>query len=413
MTYRHPYWVTGLILAVCSAQLHAATLAEAIAGGTVQLNSRLRYENAQQDHLAREANALTLRTRLAYTTAAWSGFDAQLEFEGTSVLGDDDYNSGDNGRTQFPVIADPKGSEFNQAWIRYTGLPQTTLRLGRQRLILDNARFIGNVGWRQNEQTFDALWLGTRAIPGLYLQYAYLDNVNMFRSFPINGANDNDLAIGAHLLNGAVQVVERALHVSTYAYLLDFDAIPAPALARQDTRTLGLRATGAQTLRGLQLDYALEYADQRAYQDAPDDVHASYQLAELALGGGGVKGTLGYERLSGDGGYSFQTPLATLHAFQGWADIFLVTPAAGIRDRYLSLGARLGRLSLLAAHHDYRADAGDADYGTELNLQATHPLARRLNGGIKYAHYRADSFPVSGGETFDTRRLWVWAEYAF
>jgi hypothetical protein len=225
--------------------------------------------------------------------------------------------------------------------------------------------------------------------------------------------NTDDLDIRAHLLNAQVPVLGQALKLTGYAYLLDFDAIPAPALARQDTRNLGLRATGTRRSGALTLDFALEYADQRAYRDAPDGVRADYLLTEAAVSVGGVKTTLGQERLSGDGSYSFQTPLATLHAFQGWADVFLVTPAGGLLDRYLSLGTRLGKLALLAAAHDYRADAGDARYGRELNLQATGPLAPRLNGGVKYARYDARTFPVAGGVPFDTQRLWVWTEYAF
>ena len=43
----------------------------------------------------------------------------------------------------------------------------------------------------------------------------------------------------------------------------------------------------------------------------------------------------GYEVLGADDGAaltSFQTPLATLHKFQGWADKFLTTPPNGIRE---------------------------------------------------------------------------------
>ena len=45
---------------------------------------------------------------------------------------------------------------------------------GRQRITLDDHRFIGNVGWRQNEQTFDSVRVTTNLIPDLKLDYSYI-----------------------------------------------------------------------------------------------------------------------------------------------------------------------------------------------------------------------------------------------
>ncbi len=44
--------------------------------------------------------------------------------------------------------------------------------------IWDNARFIGNVGFRQNEQTFDALRVGTTYLPDTDIGYTYLEEVH-------------------------------------------------------------------------------------------------------------------------------------------------------------------------------------------------------------------------------------------
>ena len=46
----------------------------------------------------------------------------------------------------------------------------------------------------------------------------------------------------------------------------------------------------------------------------------------------------GIEYLEGNGTIGFSTPLATLHKFQGFADVFLTTPASGITDAYGKLG---------------------------------------------------------------------------
>ena len=57
-----------------------------------------------------------------------------------------------------------------------------------------------------------------------------------------------------------------------------------------------------------------------------------------------------YESLEGNGARGFSTPLATLHAFQGWADVFLNTPADGVDDASLTLVVRPPIAALAAPH---------------------------------------------------------------
>ncbi len=370
-------------------------LGAAVSGGTPNFDGRLRYEHVEQDNPLADANALTLRARLGYTTEKWNGFDALLEYEGVFDFSEDAYNSTRNGQTGRPVVADPEGSELNQAVLRYTGAPDTVIRLGRQRLILDNARFIGNVGWRQNEQTFDSASIVNSSLAKTTLTYAYLERAN--------GIVFNNIDLRGQVVNVRVAPVE-ALALTAYAYLLDFDLNPP---ARQDTQTLGLRAAGAIPIATAKLLYALEYAKQSDYAEAPATVDADYFLAELGVKLGPVTPMVAYEVLGGDGAYGFQTPLATLHAFQGWADQFLLTPAAGIRDRYVSLSGEVAPLKLSAIYHRYQADAGGADYGDELNLLAALPVGKALNLALKFADYSADTFLV------DTQKIWAQAEYKF
>ncbi|CAN0343623.1 unnamed protein product, partial [Chrysoparadoxa australica] len=163
-----------------------------------------------------DADTLTLRPRLGYRTGNWQHLDAFAEFEGVYAIGGDDgYNSGPpflnatNGNTRFATIADPTGDQLNRAWMRYRGLPATALKIGRQRLILDNARFVGNVGWRQNEQTFDAVSLVSQPLPDLTLTYAYLWRQN-FIFF-------NDNRMNSHLVNARWQV-HPMLALTGFAY---------------------------------------------------------------------------------------------------------------------------------------------------------------------------------------------------
>lgn len=395
----------GLVLLLAGSPPAAAApgLKQALVSGQPSLDLRLRFEAIEQDNAARDADALTLRPRLGYQTGRWQGLDAFVEYEGIyAVGGDADYNSGPpvlsstNGRTGFSTIAEPTGEEVNRAWLRYSGLPDTVLKAGRQRIILDDARFIGNVGWRSDEQTFDAISVVNRSIEGLTATYAYLDGQN-FIFFNRNG-------LSAHLLNLGWQA-HPALKLTGYAYLIDFDQDSGPRVpGTPDHRNLGLRAAGDYG----RLSYALEYADQSDYADSRSSlVEADYHMLELGLQLGPVKPQVGYQRLSGDGDYGFATPFGTNHAFQGWADVFLNTPPGGIEDRYFSVSGTLEKVKLMAVYHDFRSDEGSLDYGAELDLLAARPITERLKGLVKYARYEADDFSV------DTDIVWAMLEFSF
>src|SRR5688500_6320652 len=102
------------------------------------------------------ADALTIRARAGAELKA-SGFSFLVEGEGTLALADD-YNDTlpGNGVEPFPTVADPENLELNRLQVSYMK-DGTGVTVGRQRIVLDNERFVGNVGWRQNEQTFDAV----------------------------------------------------------------------------------------------------------------------------------------------------------------------------------------------------------------------------------------------------------------
>jgi len=403
----------------------AASLPDALLKGTPTLDLRLRSEFVTQGNFSSDAYATTLRGALGYTTQSWQGFDARAELEGVVAANGNLYNSTGNGISNRPVVPDPETLAFNQAWLRYMLPNKISATVGRQRLIFDNARFIGTVGWRQDEQTYDGVLLTAPIGSAFTAQAAHIGNVNSFRRFgpnliaacAVSGPCSADLSLKGELLNLAYSSSPK-LKLVGYGYWLDFTADTA---ARRDTRTLGIRATGRWPLTavkdGIGLDYTLEAAEQQHIADSPTSVDALYRLAELGLSQGKLSGKIGYELLGGDGTYGFQTPLASLHAFQGWADVFLATPAMGIRDAYVQAGGTLEQVALQASYHQYRADSQSLDYGDELNVQATRPL-RKLFGkplvlGLKAAFYQAESFPVAAGTPYDTTKLWAWLQYKF
>lgn len=387
--------------------------------GTTQLDVRLRHEYLQfDDPLAAPlteatANATTLRVRLGYTTAAWNHFDGQIEYEGVETIGDDRYNSLDNGRSGYPAIPDAQGHEVNQAWLRYAGLPKTQIKYGRQRINLDNQRFVGGVAWRQDEQTFDAALLNSTLIPRTTLQYAHVDRVDSFRNFVIDGRNTDQIDIDAHLINSSTRLIDQQLNLTTYGYFLDFGSVPGGAVGRlmANTQTVGLRATGVVPVAAISLSYALEYAVQQDWRGGLDRDHR-YGLVEVAISRNTLKALAGYEVLGGNGTSSFQTPLGTVHAFDGWADQFLITPTEGLRRLYASATASIGKTSLTAIFHDFSADAG-AHYGNEVDVLASYPVLTNFTLFAKFAAHFADQFPQVQGQATNVQRGWLYAEFKF
>ncbi|MEO6875894.1 MAG: alginate export family protein [Opitutaceae bacterium] len=379
---------------------NAASPTEAFSQGKFSLNARLRYEEVQQTGLL-DGEALTLRARIGFTTAAWQGWKAMLEAEGITAADGDSYSqAGINaGGAGHAVIADPEMSEISQAWVAYsTGA--TTATLGRQRLVLDNARFIGDVGWRQNMQTFDAFVVQDKSLPKTTLIYAYLQQINrVFGPDHPQGKWQSD----SHVFNASY--AGWAVGTLTgYAYLLDFTSSAVNSCA-----TYGASFAGGMPLtRDVKFIYRAEAATQSDYRISPLTYTAGYYLLEAGLGLKSASLTLGDEVLGSDHNVGFKTPLATLHAFNGWADLFLTTPAKGLRDTYIRATASLpGEISLLTSYHQFEAEVGGADFGHEFDVQFTRKFGPRVTALVKAADFRRDATTYP-----NVRKFWVQLEFA-
>lgn len=358
---------------------------------------RTRLEVVDDAAFNQDAWAPTLRYRAgAELISPNLAFGALAEVEFVAGL-DGRYNSGANGRMNFPAVTDPTGAELNQAAVFWRGT-KARATLGRQRLNFDNQRFIGNSGWRQNEQTFDALdtqftWNQSS------LRYTYLDRVHR-----VTGDHARLHSAREHALDGHVIHLSRPTHggtVSTYAYLIDNREVPAAA-----SQSYGVRWT---TPSGARLAITLEVARQRDYHTPALDFSHGYRLAEVALATDPLTWRAGWEQLDGDGRHAFQTPLATLHAFNGWADRFTTTPATGLEDRYLSVAGPWAAMksTWVVAWHDFAPTHASAGrYGAEWNASLVRPLGRGWIALAKVAHYHADHFAS------DVTKMWIQLEWA-
>ncbi|MGQ0799083.1 MAG: alginate export family protein [Pseudomarimonas sp.] len=393
--------VAAAVLACSACQGASAVEHDA---GTWITHLRYRHESVQDDAFVRHASADTLRLRLGWSQQYASGFALGWEAEGVAELSDD-FNSGANAETAFPVVADARALELNQAWVAWRG-ELASATLGRQRILLDNQRFVGNVGWRQNEQTFDALALDVSPSASMALHYYFLDRVHRVAGDEAVDPLARERNLSGHLANAAWTLPLGSL--VGYAYWVeDHDVAVA------STQTFGMRWTGNRSLRSSTLAWQLEAARQYDHADNPRAIDVGYWLAEAALTQGRLTGKLGWEHLGSDGSGALQTPLATLHAFNGWADKFTTTPVNGLEDRYLLATGKTGtggwqdRLIWTIAWHDYRAERGGDRYGSEWDASLAFPLPGGLMGLLKLADFRSDRFAR------DTTKAWLQVEWSY
>ena len=397
----HILLATGALIAA-PAQAEELTLKPLV-------EARLRYEGVEQVPFVSDASAITARVR-AGIEAKTSAFSFLVEAEATLAISED-YNSGVNGFGAFPVVADPQNVELNRAQIQFTGLPKTVVTVGRQRINLDDQRFVGSVGFRQNEQTFDAArieWSGIKDVKA-DITYAWSNRT----IWGIDGFGARQQSVKGDNVFANLSYKHKVGTLTGFAYLVDQDEAAISGF-RMSSKSFGARFTGATPLsKAAKLTYAVSYAKQSDYHNNPNTYSADYWLAELGGEAKGWKLTGGYEvlgannlALGGTALTSFQTPLATLHKFNGWADKFLVTPANGLRDGYALVGytkpkfAGFDSVGLSANYHDYRSDRLSLNYGDEWGAQLVAKL-KKYTFTLKYADYNAKAFAT------DTRKLWA------
>lgn len=372
-------------------------VASAIAGGTADFTARYRYEFVDQDSFVDDANASTLLLRLNYRTGAWRRWTGFLEFDHVLNVVLDDFNSAQGTssprRNRYPVVADPNGADLNQLYLQYAPDEDWQVRIGRQRILLDDERYVGGVGWRQNEQTYDGVSVRYAGFSDTEIFYSYVNNVNrIFGSEVAAGDHEQD----THLLNVDVGLAENWNAIG-YAYLIDNDDAPAFS-----TNTFGIRLSGTIKLGEHSIAVLGDIATQSDTSDNPASFDTEYLRLQAIWKRGPLSAGAGLESLGSDAGQGFRTPLATLHAFNGWADAFLATPGGGLDDLYLRVGYAINRWNLLLVYHDFSAETGGGDYGSEINFSASRRFADRYSLLIKAAAFDADDAPF-----VDATKLWV------
>jgi hypothetical protein len=385
--------------------------------GAVKFDLSYRWENVNEDNklnaagapLAiqpQTANASTARLRLGYLTPVFHAFQAYAEYAGTLAMQDEYNNTLPNGNPQYSKVADPDRSELNQFWLSYAGIANTLIKGGRQRFSLDDQRFIGNVPWRQFEQTFESVLIthDNKAL-GLLVNAGYIGSVQT----PIGVTDD----LAAPLLNINYKMGNYG-NMTGYGYWLDFTEA---ANYEKSSQTYGLRASCcAKPLDSIKLSdnfgvvYTAEWSHQSDYGSGKVAYDADRYNVMSGFSAYNIMFQGAMEQLGGSGlNKTFDTPLGTNHAFQGWADLFTTTPVNGIRDVFgtVMVPIKAADVVLTGVYHDYSDDTGRFNYGNEWNFLATKKFGKHYTLLAKYAYYTAGSNNDPGFLSTNTQKIWL------
>ncbi|MEY3747608.1 MAG: hypothetical protein RL194_1067 [Pseudomonadota bacterium] len=402
------------------------TIWDAIKGGKSLSSLRLRYEHVDQDGKAETADALTLRSLIGWQTAPFHNVSVGVQIIDVAKLDNryDDRRLGDPqpGMGAYPVVVDPSTTDINQLYVDWTGIKNTRFRLGRQQVNLDNVRFIGDIGFRQVMQVFDGVSVLNKSLPDTEIYLAHFERVKQ---------------ISTRLQQGELEIVNVKYRISPaesltgYGYFSNYET---PGIGKtsalgagtdQSNKTLGLRLDGTRKLNDdWRWLYTAEYAKQTDYSGGDARIDAHYARIGLGAGYKAWFARIDHETLSSNNGtYGFQTPFGTNHLFQGWADQFLVTPAQGIKDTFITLGGKpFDKLALHAEYHIINADenfarfgGGSGDkFGKELDLAATWTVNSQFLLKAEYANFKEDErVALASARKTDIEKFWLTAMYSF
>ncbi|MCU0779799.1 MAG: hypothetical protein MUF04_01710, partial [Akkermansiaceae bacterium] len=211
---------------------------------------------------------------------------------------------------------------------------------------------------------------------GLTFNYAYLNQVNrIFGSGAHNPLpNAADVGSNTNLFNLSYTGIE-GWTLGGYAYLMNFDGLPS-----WDNDTYGL---SAKTALG-----GFTWYGEGAYQENETGDNAWYAHGTVSKTFGGHTLTLGMELLD-DG---FRTPLATLHAFNGFADAFVARRTngthGGLTNPYLSHSMPIfWDIKWTNVLHAFGDNALDASYGWEYDTVFAKKFDEHFTGLIKLAFF--------------------------
>lgn len=383
-------FLAGLIASVTAAEAVAETTHEWDWG------SRVRYANVDANNSGQSASLL-LRGNMQ---SQWNDmFSTFVEVDSVSSTFKDDHSDGVRFNGQ-PLLQDPPGTEFNQAFAS-VNTDRFLLHLGRQRINLDNQRFVGGNGFWQNEQTFDALFSQAKVASNSRFTYSYIANANRIFgedadknnpgrdalpsgiTSPRPPANYGDHEQHTHLTHFEWNEWDYT-RITAYAHRMENLDMPAVSNA-----TYGASYSVNYKVDRLKYRVQLEAAQQDRFDLGRDRL--PYYLVDAGLGVDTLELIARYEVLGENGGVAFITPLGSNHKFEGWAGVIGNTPNTGVRTASLGVLWRASPIRVEAHYLFFKDDVRGQAIGEEWDLDIAFRPIRKHNLSLRLAHFEPEN----------------------
>lgn len=400
--------------------IQAQSVYDAIMQGTSVSQLRFRYEYVDQDSKPEDANALTLQSLIGWQTASYFNTRLTAQLINVSHLNQDFYdnNLGKNKPSQLPTVQDPEITDINQLYLDYSGIPKTNIRLGRQIIRIDNTRFVGDIIFRQSSQVFDGVTVTNQALTNTEVLLGHYEHLRQS-----TGKYRNTNFDIAHI---AYKYLPKA-SIAAYGYFIDQpDTGQVTGVSNNSHQDIGLRFDGSVDINtDWRWLHTFEFAKQTAYQGGSETIDVSYKKTGLGLGLKKWFARFDQEVLSSNGGlYAFQTPMATLHPFQGWTDLFTTTPKQGMIDRFITVGGVWNQWTLqsewhqMLSDHRFQTPTGTGnDYGREWDVSVAYQYTPKLQTKFEYARFNEGDIlgasATASSRKMDTTKGWLTLLFQF
>ena len=381
------------------------SLAQDFAGGQLWIELRPRWNHIEESDKPETTYGGTVRAIAGWRSSPWHGMRATIEGIHANHWGEKHFNDdpANIAGSPYPLLPDPRHTGLNRAFLEITGPEGLAARFGRQRLALDNQRWVSDNDFRQIPQLFDGATVEYTGLPAARLTAGFYSRVRS-----TSGATD-DLRLA--VLNAAWN--PRPDHsVGAFAYFHDQPG-SAPFTGFQDEsyRVQGVRAEGVAGRWGaIEIPYIAELARQRPFADGDARIDARYWRLGAGLSTGHWLVRADYEvRGSNEGLYGLQIPLTDFYAFNGWTLKWFTAPREGLRDGWVTGRWAVGKLVLYGELHRFDSDFGSLDLGRELDVGATWEVLP--NAVLRLQHARYDS--GSGRDYPEIRKTWLTLSYTY
>ncbi len=383
----------------------AETITDAFKNGKANIDMRYRYGFLKSDAATRKSYPSTLRTSLNFETDDYLGLSGRIKFVNVSVIGGERYNNSLNGQITRPLEPDPKDTVVEEVYAKLTTLPMIDLYYGRKELKHGNERFVSNLNWYQNHQTFDGVFLESFMYDSEF-QFVYSRNINTIYTNK-STLGDRD---GTFILTFMRNKTNPYMNFDFYSYLMKFSN---PSFNIYSNKTIGANLSGHKMFdSGVDINYHAEYAYQEDFKNNPTSYNESYYRAKIGFNYINLEFAVDYEEFESDGVKAFQAPLGDGHSYNGWADVFLtnIPQTGGLKDLAFKFGYTIdhhelpdfiNNTKLLVDRHSFKASKGSQAYGTEFDIAIVKPINDNMKFVTAYSQYEAKRFGS------DQRKLWV------